>query len=189
VTAQSTGTRVGEDEDVQLVVRLAARDVEAAADLYDRYASQVYALARRVVRSESDAEDVVQDVLMQAWQSAAAYDPRRGSVLAWLLVMTRTRSIDRLRARQSRPSGDNSLLPALAGNETPALDLMLVAEQGDQVREALTSLPPEQRTPLELAYYEGLTQSAIARTLSQPLGTIKTRMRTALHVLRERLRS
>ena len=177
------------DEDVELVVRLAARDVEAAADLYDRYASHVYALARRVVHSESDAEDVVQDVLMQAWQSAAAYDPRRGSVLAWLLVMTRTRSIDRLRARQSRPSGDNTLLPVIAGGETPVLDLLLVAEQGDRVREALNGLPADQRTPLELAYYEGLTQSAIARRLSQPLGTIKTRMRTALQVLRQRLRS
>lgn len=182
------GTHVRSDEDVELVVRLAARDVEAAADLYDRYASQLYALARRVVHSESDAEDVVQDVLMQAWQSAAAYDPRRGSVLAWLLVMTRTRSIDRLRARQSRPSGDNTLLPVIAGGETPVLDLLLVAEQGDRVREALNGLPADQRTPLELAYFEGLTQSAIARRLSQPLGTIKTRMRTALQVLRQRLR-
>ena len=187
--AHPIGAGVRDDEDVRLVVRLAERDVEAAADLYDRYAPHVYALARRVVRSESEAEDVVQDVLMQAWQSASAYDPRRGSVLAWLLVMTRTRSIDRLRARQSRPSGDNTLLPALPGNETPALDLMLVAEQGDRVREALNALPADQRTPLELAYYEGLTQSAIAQALSQPLGTIKTRMRTALHVLRERLRS
>lgn len=171
------------------MVRLAARDVEAAADLYDRYASRVYALARRVVRSDTDAEDVVQDVLMQAWQSAAAYDPRRGSVLAWLLVITRTRCIDRLRARQSRPSGDNTLLPGLPGDETPPLDLMLVAEQGDRVRDALNRLPADQRTPLELAYYEGLTQTAIARRLSQPLGTIKTRMRTALQVLRQRLRS
>ena len=189
MNSQTTDPRVRDDQDVQLVVRLAARDMEAASDLYDRFASHVYALARRVVRSDSDAEDVVQDVILQAWQSAAAYDPRRGSVLAWLLVMARTRSIDRLRARQSRPAGDNTLLPALAGDETPALELLLAAEQGERVRDALTVLPADQRTPLELAYYEGLTQSAIARTLAQPLGTIKTRMRAALQTLRQRLRS
>jgi RNA polymerase sigma-70 factor (ECF subfamily) len=180
---------VRDDEGVQLVVRLAAQDMEAAADLYDRYASHVYALARRVVGSDADAEDIVQEVFLQAWRSAAAYDPGRGTVLAWLLVMTRTRGIDRLRARQSRPAGDSTKLPELPVDDTPALDLLLVAEEGDRVREALQLLPAEQRTPLELAYYEGLTQSAIAQRLAQPLGTVKTRMRTALGFLRERLRS
>ena len=176
-------------EDVQLVVRLAARDMEAAADLYDRYASHVYALARRVVRSDADAEDLVQDVFVQAWQSASAYDSTRGSVLAWLLVMTRSRGIDRLRARQSRPTGDSTRLPTIPQEAPPALDVLLVAEEGDRVREALQLLPAEQRTPLELAYYEGLTQSAIAQRLAQPLGTVKTRIRTALGFLRERLRT
>ena len=184
--SHSTETRA-RDVDVQLVVRLAARETEAAADLYDRYASHVYALARRILRSDSDAEDLVQDVFVQAWQSASAYDPARGSVLAWLLVMTRTRGIDRLRALQARPQGDSALLPEIRNDQVPALEMLLVAEQGDRVREALDLLPAEQRTPLELAYFEGLSQSAIARRLTQPLGTVKTRMRTALRALRERL--
>jgi RNA polymerase sigma-70 factor, ECF subfamily len=177
------------DGDLRLIERLVAREAEAAAELYDRHASHVYALARRILRLDSDAEDVVQDVFTQAWRSAGAYDSRRGSILAWLLVMTRTRAIDRLRMRDARPQGDSARLPELADAATPPIDDLIAGEQRERVRGALEALPPQQRIPLELAYYEGLTQSAIADRLSQPLGTIKTRIRMALGSLRERLRS
>jgi RNA polymerase sigma-70 factor (ECF subfamily) len=163
--------------------------MDAAAELYDRHAAQLFALARRIVRNEADAEDVVQDVFSQAWRTATSYDASRGSVLGWLLMMTRARAIDRLRARQARPDMTATPLPdAIAAAGQTAQDRLLVADQGAVVRAALLSLPPQQRTPLELAYYEGLTQAEIAVRLNEPLGTIKTRMRTALAHLRERLR-
>lgn len=162
--------------------------MDAAAELYDRYAPQVYALARRIVRNDGDAEDVVQDVFSQAWRTAASYDRQRGSVIGWLLTITRTRAIDKLRSRHARPAADGAVLPdSLPAAEAP--DVLVVAEQAALVRQALLDLPAAQRTALELAYYEGLTQTEIAARLAEPLGTVKTRMRTALQTLRARLRT
>ena len=182
----TTGDVPGND----LVTRLAARDMDAAAELYDRHAAQIYALARRIVRNDGDAEDVVQEVFSQAWRTADRYESRRGSVLGWLLMMTRTRAIDKIRAKHSRPDVDGVALPdSIQAIDVPAPDRLVAAEEAGRVRDALLSLPDPQRTALELAYYEGLTQSEIADRLAEPLGTIKTRMRTALSVLRTRLRT
>jgi RNA polymerase sigma-70 factor (ECF subfamily) len=174
----------------RLVQRGSAGEMDAAAELYDRYAAQVYALARRIVRNDGDAQDVVQEVFSQAWRTAERYESSRGSVIGWLLMITRTRAIDKIRARQARPDLDPAELPdALpAGGALPP-DLLVAAEQAGRVRQALLALPETQRTALELAYYEGLTQSEIAARLSEPLGTIKTRIRTALSTLRARLRT
>ena len=172
-----------------LVARLAEGDMDAAATLYDRHAGQIYALARRIVRNDEDAEDVVQEVFAQAWRTADRYEGRRGTVVGWLLMMARTRAIDKVRARQSRPVADTSVLPdAIQGTGVPAPDALVAAEEAGRVREALHSLPDPQRTVLELAYFEGLTQAEVAVRLSEPLGTVKTRMRTALSTLRTRLR-
>ena len=178
------------DDEVRLVRRLVAREMDAAAELYERYAAQVYALARRILRNDGDAEDVVQEVFSQAWRTAARYDGSRGSVIGWLLMMTRTRAIDKVRARQARPDTDASVLPeTLEASGVPAPDALVAAEQSRLVRDAILALPGPQRTALELAYYEGLTQAEIAVRLSEPLGTVKTRMRTALATLRARLRA
>ncbi len=164
--------------------------MDAAAELYDRHAPQVYALARRILRDASDAEDVVQEVFTQAWRTAARYEHDRGSVAGWLLMMTRTRAIDRVRARQARPISDPSLSPDVLPAVQPQVhDMLLAAEQAAVVRDAIRALPDAQRMALELAYYEGLTQAEIAERLAQPLGTVKTRMRAALGVLRARLRT
>lgn len=177
------------DADARLVSRLAAGDMDAASELYDRHAGQVLALARRIVRDHGDAEDVVQEVFAQAWRTAGRFEASRGTVAGWLLVMARTRSIDRLRAKQSRPDTRTDVLPdSRPSSAVAAPDQMLSDEQAVRVREALANLPDVQRTALELAYYEGLTQSEIATRLTEPLGTIKTRVRTALGTLRERLR-
>lgn len=178
------------EADSGIVSRLAAGDMRAAEELYDRYAGQVLALARRILRDDGDAEDVVQEVFSQAWRTAQRFETSRGTVAGWLLVMARTRSIDRLRARQARPDTRSNVLPdTLAAPGVPVSDLMLSEEQSVRIREALNGLPDAQRSALELAYYEGLTQSEIAQRLTEPLGTIKTRIRTALGTLRQRLRS
>ena len=187
----SATLRTGQpDADTRLVSRLAAGEIDAAGELYDRYAGQVYALARRILRNDGDAEEVVQDVFSQAWRTARRFEAARGSVIGWLLVIARTRAIDRLRARQSRPDAAGDAYPETIAAPGPApSDTLLSNEQAARVREALIALPETQRVPLELAYYEGLTQPEIAARLTEPLGTIKTRMRTALKTLRERLRS
>jgi RNA polymerase sigma-70 factor, ECF subfamily len=170
--------------------RLAAGDMEAAAELYDRYAGQILALARRILRNEGDAEDVVQEVFSQAWRNARRFEASRGSVGAWLLVITRTRSIDRLRARQARPDSVAEAYPESIPDESvPVAEQLLSEEQATRIRQALVALPDPQRTALELAYYEGLTQSEIAVRLTEPLGTVKTRIRAALMTLRQRLQS
>ena len=173
-----------------MAARLSNGDMDAAGDLYDRYASQVFGLARRILKNDGDAEEIVQDVFAQAWRTARSFESSRGSLIGWLLVITRTRSIDRLRARASRP--DTMAEPYAAALQSPgmtAVDQVLSAEQATRIQQALVALPEAQRRALELAYYEGLTQSEIAARLAEPLGTVKTRMRTALMTLRQRLRA
>ena len=170
----------------RVIERMATGDASALGDLYDAHAGSIYSLALRILGDTSDAEEVVQDVFTQAWRQAARYDARRATVVGWLLMMTRSRSLDRLRARQARPDRTVATpLPDLAstapGQEAEALG----AEDVARLRTALGRLGDAARTPIELAYYEGLSQSAIAERLGQPLGTVKTRMRTALAQLRE----
>jgi len=162
------------DADVDVVMRVAAGDRDAVAELYDRHASRVLGLAYRIVQNSSDAEDVVQEVFSQAW----------------LLMMARTRAIDRVRSRQARPAsvGDDHL-DAVPSDSPTVPDQLIATEQAVQVREAMLELPADQRTALELAYFEGLTHTEIAERLRTPLGTVKTRIRSALSALRRSVRS
>ena len=160
----------------QLVARLVEGDPEALSLFYDRYAAMVNGLALRILRRPADAEDVVQEVFVQAWRQAARFDPLRGTPEAWLFNMTRSRALDRLRR-----GGLATVLPASpreGGGEAPPIEARLA------VRGALEVLPAEQRVPLELAYYEGLSQTEIADRLGQPLGTVKSRIRAAMTRLR-----
>ena len=170
--------------------RLAAGDMEAVAELYDRYAGQVFALARRILHDAAEAEDVVQDVFSQVWRTAARFESQRGSIAVWLLVIARSRSIDRLRARRARPDATAQAYPESIPDESlPPPEQLLSEEQAVRIRQAMMALPDVQRSALELAFYEGLTHAEIAARLTEPLGTVKTRIRTALLTLRQRLKS
>lgn len=183
-------------DDDSLISRISARDPEALSRLYDRYRSVVYSLAMRVLRDPAEAEEVLTDVFLQAWRSAATFDAGRGSVGAWLTTLARSRAIDRLRARGRREAVvmtmDQETMPEAApaaggsdldGPEKDA-DTMLKRRR---IGAALASLSPEQRAALEMAYYGGYSQSEIAAKLREPLGTVKTRMRQGLIALKQNL--
>lgn len=172
--------------DQQTLERMARGDRDAIAELYDRHARSIYSLAVRIVRDQADAEDIVQEVFSQAWRQADRYDATRGNVVSWLLTLTRSRAIDRLRSRRARPwdTSDRNV-PLDLPDETLGPDLQAVsAEQVTHVRAALESLPLVERLALELAYFEGLTHTEVAARLELPLGTVKTRIRHGLLRLR-----
>ena len=185
--------RPGEDaERDRLAIRAVARGSgDAVAELYDRYGGTVYGLALRVLGQPDLAEEVVQDVFAQVWREAARYDTSRSTVAGWIVMLTRTRSIDRLRARKARPdltaSVDTSEAVPLASSDRTPETTTIVAEDTRLVRGALANLPEQFRALVELAYYEGLTHSEIAARTGIPLGTVKTRLRNAMGSLRSAL--
>ena len=177
-------------EDRACLGQLAAGDGEAAAALYDRHAKAIYSLVLRILDDEGDAEDAVQEVFAQAWRQAARYDASRGAVGAWLLVIARTRAIDKLRARRARSGPqvvDDQAVDNIPSRAADAATEVLGAEQARHIQRALRELPLLQRLAIELAYYEGLTQREIADRLEEPLGTVKTRIRLGLLKLRDTL--
>lgn len=179
--------------DLAAVQRMAGGDGSALADLYDRHGRSVYALAVRILGDPAEAEDLTQDVFALAWKNAARYDPARGAVAAWLLVTTRTRAIDRIRARRSRPQGggdeDGRKIAAIP-DAMPSVDVIVATSQAaSRVRMALAGLPADQRDAIDLAYFQGLSHTEIADRTGTPLGTIKTRIRSGLQRLREAMTS
>lgn len=175
------------DDDLSAVALMARQEASGLEALYDRYSTAVYSLALRIVRDTSDAEDVAQEVFAQAWTQAARYDTARGAVPAWLLMMARSRALDRLRRRRAalKPGpGDDAL--ADIPDPAPSVETTVAAdEQARTARAALAGLPATERAALELAYFEGLTHVEIAARTATPLGTVKTRIRMALRRVRE----
>ncbi len=188
--ASPAAIRAEEAELGALIAAAAGADQRALASLYDRTSARLHALVLRIVRNETLAEEITLDVYMQAYRQAAVYDPSRGHPMGWLLNLARSRAIDRLRTetrRQRReiPLDDHAPLASLMpdpGESSAASELARV------VRAALGTLSREQREVLEVAYYSGLSQSEVAAELNLPLGTVKTRMRSGMLLLRQQLR-
>jgi RNA polymerase sigma-70 factor (ECF subfamily) len=187
---QAFPQRPGEnpEQDRELIRAVARGSGDAVSDLYDRYGSTVYGLALRILGQPDLAEEVVQDVFAQVWREAGRYDAGRSTVAGWIVMVTRTRAIDRLRARKARPDVAAPVQPSVAAplpssERTPETTTIL-ADSARQVRGALAQLPDQFRSLIELAYYEGLTHSEIASRTGIPLGTVKTRLRSAMGTLR-----
>jgi RNA polymerase sigma-70 factor (ECF subfamily) len=175
--------KAGQDHsDWSLLARVVKNDETALAALYDRYSRLVFAEASRILRDKGAAEEILQDIFYQIWRTAEKFDPHRGSLPGWLLVVTRNRAISKLR-RRSATSDDELNENAVACT----INLESAASQNQllgRVRGAMESLPEGQREAIELAYFEGMTHSEIASRTGEALGTVKTRIRSALEVLR-----
>ena len=168
--------------------RLLEGHPEAVEILYDRYGALAYTLAHRILRDQQAAEDVVQDAFLSVWRNAATYSAARGSLRSWLCAIVRNRAIDRTRGRAGRSRLDGRLDVSAHGCEAvDVCDQVIGRLEGERVRVSLSSLPAPQRETLELAYFDGYTQSEIARRMNVPLGTVKGRTRAGLMRLRSLL--
>jgi RNA polymerase sigma-70 factor (ECF subfamily) len=176
-----------------LLPAVARGDVASFEALYDRYSSTLYAVLLRILGNPEDAQEVLQEAFVKAWTNARMFDAARGSEVAWLISIARSRGIDRLRSRKVRTDREND-----AGREvsirathvhSTGADMAIQSQERIAVRGALAELPVAQRKALELAYFEGLSQTEIAERLQEPLGTIKTRMQLGMKKLRESLRA
>ena len=171
--------------DADLAVVLAAGNQDALLELYDRYAGLAYAVAMRVLGDPGRAEDVVQEAFLKIWTNATGFDPKKGSLRTWLITAVRNRSIDYLRGRGAHERQELELPQELAGSgarSDPWREVSLSLERM-AVREAVGSLPAEQRQAVQLAYFGGYSQSEIADMTHVPLSTVKGRMRLALEKL------
>lgn len=182
-------------ENITLMKRIRARDETALEELYDRYSRAVYAIARHILWQTADAEEVVADTFWEVWQKADRYDPSRGSVVSYIMLLARSRAIDRSRQVRSRNAVQNRMqtleLNSASTSEQegdqPEDDVVLL-ERRSHVRDLLAELPPERREVIELSFLKGLSHQQISEALDIPLGTIKTRIRQGLIQLYEQLR-
>ncbi|MFQ5525489.1 MAG: sigma-70 family RNA polymerase sigma factor [Thermoanaerobaculia bacterium] len=173
--------------EVELVERIAAGDSAALADLYGRFSGMLLGLATKILGDPADGEEVLQEVFVQVWKQAGRYQRSRSSVSTWLVLITRSRSIDRLRSRNVKL---RTATEARRENPNPhtspeGMANVLMDERRKRLQAELSALPPEQREVLEMAYYRGMTQREVAEATGTPLGTVKTRTLLAMKKLRQ----
>ena len=182
--------------DYELMTALADGDHDALSILFDRYAGVMLALCRRILRDATEADQLLLDVFTEVWQRADRYDEGRGTPLTYLLTLCRSRAIDRCRSRRSKQgkwavqdiAADNKVDGAVATVQQP-VEAVSLSEQRGLIRRAMETLTDVQRKVLELAYFDGLSQSEISEATGIPLGTVKSHVRTALIQLRQKLRN
>lgn len=178
-------------DDSALMDCVSRKQADALSELYTRYGNLVFSVALRVVSDRNTAEEITFDVFTRVWERAGLYQAERASMGTWLGSLARHKGIDELRRRQARPE---ETLPESADEEPPAREaepgpeeMAALDMQRAKIRAAMQDLPPEQRTVLEMAYFQGLTHREIGERLKQPLGTVKTRLRLAMQKLRQSL--
>lgn len=183
------------ETDRRLLDRISGQDEAALEELYDRYSAMLFATALRIAGERSDAEEIVLDAFAQAWREAGRFRSERGSVIAWLTMMCRSRALDLVRARGRRlrlvdaaHASEPDATPGMGGTGSPPSHDVERIERRTEVARALRELTPPQRQVIELAYYDGLSHTEIAERLGEPLGTVKTRVRLAMQKLRDSLR-
>lgn len=175
------------NDDSELIDRLRRQDPDAISQLYDRYGAMTYGVIYRIVADRGVAEELQQDVYLRVWERAQTFEQERGAIGPWLVTMARNRAIDYRRSVAGRMSARSTGLDALEPHVSTGRDLALDLDRVERLKAALATLTPQQRLVIELAYYEGLSQTEVAARLAQPLGTIKAQMRRALKVLKDSL--
>jgi RNA polymerase sigma-70 factor (ECF subfamily) len=174
-------------EDIRLIQRIAERDSKAYQTFYQRYSGLIFASISNVLNDHHDTEDVMQEVLVQLWNKAHLYEPRKGKPLTWLTTMARNRAIDRIRSKQRRSRLNDDFEHESKGVQ-PEFDessheLLEIKERDGILLRAVSKLNPDQRQAIELAYFSGLTQAEVAERLHEPLGTVKARIRRGVNRL------
>jgi len=182
--------------DQEMIAQIGRRDQDAFSALYDRLSGPLYSLAFKMLGDASDAQDALQEVFVQIWSRASTYDPEKSSVFSWAVLLTRSRVIDRLRARDRRlrvvveSTAENKVAEATdASTVESAADTANKKDEAAHVRSLLNNLPEDQRQAIELAFFGHRTHHEIAAQLGQPLGTVKARIRRGLLKLREQFRT
>ena len=178
-------------EDQDLIHRSALGEKDALEELYTRYSTSVYSLARFMLRNEALAEEATQDIFLNIWLKAASFNPDRGKARSWLMSVAHHKVVDIIRSRRrsitmAHPT-DYETLDLLPSSQRPTDEEAVLNLERERIKLALTTLPEAQREVIVLAYYQGLSQSEIAQKLEQPLGTVKTRVRLAMQKLRVEL--
>jgi len=190
--AEPRRAKPGEAVWADYIRRCATRDESALASLYDESSALAYTVALRVLQDEADASEVVGDVYKQVWDGAARFDEQRGSAAAWIILLARSRAMDRRRFRsaQVRSAGRIAVdeIGEIASSHPSPESEAIASQSSRSVRHALDAVPAEQRQALELSFFAGLSHSKIANQLGEPLGTVKTRIRLAVVRLRELLK-
>jgi len=173
------------EEELALLERISNGEEDALSELYDMYSRLICSLIIKIVKSHEEAEDLIQSLFIKIWNKASSFDRTKGNVYSWLTTLARNSAIDRIRSKQYKNSRDNlgEIDKAeIFGNkeELTGLDSAIIKERAELVSKALNQIPAEQSNVIELAYFQGLTQSEMSEELNIPLGTVKTRMRQAL---------
>jgi RNA polymerase sigma-70 factor (ECF subfamily) len=179
---KSPVTRTDAGDEMRLVARIRAGDQQALSELYDRYSHVVYGVALRILQDTGAAEDILQDIFLQLWRRPDAFDSSRGSLAAWLAVIARHRSIDRLRRRRPETDIEDCVITGGADPRDETERSVMI----EQVRVVMNEMSSDQRTAMEMAFFQGMTHTEIAEKTGEPLGTIKTRIRSGLQMLRAR---
>jgi RNA polymerase sigma-70 factor (ECF subfamily) len=194
VTAESVPDQavLSDLSDAELIEKIASGSPEALDVLYERYSRVVLSFAFRILGDRASAEELLQEVFLRTWRQASSFSQSKGTFVTWLLSITHNMAIDEIRKRNRRPKRTNSddpllVLANMRDTDTPVDERAVLSSLRSEIGKALQELPAPQRTAIEMAYFEGLTQREIAEQVGEPLGTIKTRMRLGMRKLRDLL--